>query len=35
MKTTCIPFDIADYLDNEEVIEGYLATAAESENPDC
>ena len=34
MKTTCIPFDIADYLDNEEVIEGYLATAAESENPD-
>ncbi len=34
MKPACTPFDISDYLDNEEVIEGYLSAAAESENPD-
>jgi DNA-binding phage protein len=34
MKTTCTPFDIADYIDNEEVIGGYLSAASESENPD-
>jgi len=32
MKTA--PFDVADYLDNEEVIAGYLAAAMEDPNPD-
>ncbi len=28
------PFNISDYLDNDEVIAEYLAAAAEDENPD-
>ncbi|MBI5569445.1 MAG: putative addiction module antidote protein [Desulfomonile tiedjei] len=28
------PFDIADYLDNEEVISEYLSTALEDPDPD-
>jgi len=32
MKTA--PFDVADYLDNEEVIAEYLAAAMEDPNPD-
>ena len=34
MKTTYKTFDIADYLDNEEVITQYLSAAAEDPNPD-
>jgi probable addiction module antidote protein len=34
MKTTYAPFDIADYLDSEEVIAEYLSVASEDENPD-
>lgn len=34
MKTTYSTFDIADYLDNEEVITQYLSAAAEDPNPD-
>lgn len=34
MKTTYAIFDIADYLDNDEVITEYLSAAAEDKNPD-
>jgi probable addiction module antidote protein len=34
MKTTYAPFDIAEYLDNGEVITEYLSAAAEDSNPD-
>ena len=34
MKTTYATFDIADYLDNDEVITEYLSVAAEDTNPD-
>ena len=34
MKTTYATFDIADYLDNNEVITEYLSVAAEDTNPD-
>ena len=34
MKTTYATFDIADYLDNDEVITEYLSEAAEDKNPD-
>ena len=34
MKTTFATFDIADYLDNDEVITEYLSAAAEDTNPD-
>lgn len=33
-KTTYAPLDIADHLDNEEVIAEYLNAAADDENPD-
>jgi probable addiction module antidote protein len=33
-KVTYSTFDAADYLDNEEVIAGYLNEAAQDENPD-
>ena len=34
MKTTYAPFDVADYLDNDQVIVEYLTVAAEDPNPD-
>jgi probable addiction module antidote protein len=34
MKVTYAPFDIADYLDGDEVITEYLTAAAEDPNPD-
>ncbi|MDD4617371.1 MAG: putative addiction module antidote protein [Alphaproteobacteria bacterium] len=34
MKTTYATFDVADYLDNDEVIAEYLSAAAEDPNPD-
>lgn len=34
MKNTFTPFDVADYLDNEEVIAEYLSAAVEDANPD-
>ncbi len=34
MKSEFATFDIADYLDNEEVITEYLSAAAEDPNPD-
>lgn len=34
MKTTFAPFDVANYLDNDEAIAGYLALAAEDPEPD-
>ena len=34
MKTTYTTFDIADYLDNDELIAEYLSAAAEDPNPD-
>ena len=34
MKTKYATFDIADYLDNDEVITEYLSVAAEDTNPD-
>ena len=34
MKTTYAPFDVADYLDNDEVIAEYLSAAVEDSNPD-
>lgn len=34
MKTTYAIFDIADYLDNDELITEYLSAAAEDKNPD-
>jgi probable addiction module antidote protein len=34
MKTTYATFDIADYLDNDEVITEYLSVAAEDINPE-
>jgi probable addiction module antidote protein len=34
MKTTYATFDIAEYLDNDEVITEYLSAAAEDANPD-
>lgn len=34
MKTTYQTFEIADYLDNEEVITQYLSAAAEDPNQD-
>ncbi len=34
MKTTYAPFDVADYLDNDQVIAEYLSAAAEDANPD-
>lgn len=34
MKSEFATFDIADYLDNEEVITEYLSAAAEATNPD-
>jgi probable addiction module antidote protein len=34
MKTTYKSFDIADYLDNYNVIAEYLSAAAEDPNPD-
>lgn len=34
MKTTYAPFDVADYLDSDQVIAEYLSAAAEDENPD-
>jgi probable addiction module antidote protein len=33
MKETFAPFDVADYLDSEEVIAEYLTAAAENINP--
>lgn len=33
-KVTYAPLDIADHLDNDEVIAEYLSAAAEDENPD-
>lgn len=34
MKVTYAPFDIADYLDSDEVIAEYLTAAAEDPNPE-
>lgn len=34
MKENYSPFNVADYLDNDEIIAEYLAAAAEDENPD-
>jgi len=34
MKTGYAPFDLADYLDNDEVIAEYLSAALEDPNPD-
>ena len=34
MKSEFATFDIADYLDNEEIITEYLSAAAEDPNPD-
>jgi probable addiction module antidote protein len=34
MKTQFAPFEVADHLDNEEVIAEYLKAAAEDDNPD-
>jgi len=34
MKTTYATFDIAEYLDNDEVIAEYLSVAAANKNPD-
>jgi len=34
MKTTYAIFNIADYLDNDELITEYLSAAAEDKNPD-
>ena len=34
MKTTCAPFDAADYLDNDAVIAEYLSAAVDDPNPD-
>jgi probable addiction module antidote protein len=34
MTTTYRPFDVADYLDNDEVIAEYLSAAVEDPNPD-
>jgi probable addiction module antidote protein len=34
MKTTYAPFDVAVYLDNDEVIAENLSAAAEDPNPD-
>ncbi len=34
MKTTYTTLDIAEYLDNDEVITEYLSAAAEDSNPD-
>jgi DNA-binding phage protein len=31
--TTLTPFDVADYLDNEEIIAEYLTAALEDEDP--
>ncbi len=33
-KVTYAPFEIADYLDNEEVIAGYLSAAAQDKDSD-
>ncbi|MBF0587475.1 transcriptional regulator, partial [Prosthecochloris sp. N2] len=33
MKTTYATFDIAEYLDNDEVIAEYLSVAAADKNP--
>ncbi len=33
-RVRTVPFDAADYLDNEEVIAEYLAAALEDPNPD-
>jgi probable addiction module antidote protein len=34
MSTSYAPFDISDYLDNDEVIAEYLTAAAQDANPD-
>ena len=34
MKSTYAPFDVADYLDNDEVIAEYLSAAVEDANPE-
>lgn len=34
MKTTYAPFDVSEYLDNEEAIAEYLTTMLEGGNPD-
>lgn len=34
MKSAFSTFDIADYLDNEDVVAEYLTAAIEDENPD-
>ena len=34
MKVAYAPFDASAYLDNDEVIAGYLAAAAEDPNPE-
>ncbi len=34
MTVTYAPFDVADYLDNDEVIAEYLSAAVEDPNPD-
>jgi len=34
MKTPYAPFDVADYLDNDELIAEYLSAAADDPNPD-
>lgn len=34
VKTTYATFDIAEYLDNDEVIAEYLSVAAANKNPD-
>ena len=33
-KITYAPFEVSDYLDNEEVIAEYLSAAAQDKNPD-
>ena len=35
MSVDCATFNVADYLDNDDVIAAYLAAAAEDENPDA
>lgn len=34
MTVTYAPFDISDYLDNDEVIAEFLTAAAQDDNPD-
>ena len=34
VETEYAPFDVSDYLDNDEMIAEYLTAAAEDDNPD-